>query len=104
MGLTPIEARNVSVPSIVSRDGGLPEAGGPSALICEPGDVGSLRDLLETAARMEEPEYASRCALAKHSLSDYLLPMAHYIDIYQRQLDRRRSVDEKSRVRGISSS
>ena len=30
LGLTPIEARNVGVPVIVTRDGGLPEAGGAS--------------------------------------------------------------------------
>jgi glycosyltransferase involved in cell wall biosynthesis len=90
MGLTPIEARNVSVPAIVSRDGGLPEAGGPAALVCEPGDTNSLREALEAAARMKDPDYASRCVQAKDSLRTYLFPMMHYVDIYQRQLERRR--------------
>jgi glycosyltransferase involved in cell wall biosynthesis len=32
-GLTAVEARNLGVPCIITRDGGLPEAGGKQALI-----------------------------------------------------------------------
>jgi len=49
LGLTPIEARHVGVPCIITRDGALPEAGGQHALICEPNNVGELKALLEKA-------------------------------------------------------
>jgi len=38
LGLTAIEARNLGVPCIITRDGGLPEAAGKHALVCEPDD------------------------------------------------------------------
>ena len=41
-GLTAIEARHLGVPCIITRDGGLPEAGGRQALVCEPGDVAGM--------------------------------------------------------------
>jgi glycosyltransferase involved in cell wall biosynthesis len=84
MGLTPIEARNVGVPAIVSRDGGLPESGGPAALLCEPGRIDDLTAQLERAAAMPETEYAQRAALAKASLKSYLRPMSDYVGIYER--------------------
>jgi glycosyltransferase involved in cell wall biosynthesis len=84
MGLTPIEARNVAVPAIVSRDGGLPESGGPSALLCAPGDVADLSAQLERAAAMRADEYEQRAALAKDSLRGYLRPMSDYLVIYDR--------------------
>ena len=84
MGLTPIEARNVAVPAIVTRDGGLPEAAGPAALLCRPGDVFDLTAQLERAACMPEAEYRERAALAKESLRSYLRPMADYLAIYER--------------------
>lgn len=83
MGLTPIEARNVAVPAIVTRDGGLPEAAGSSALICEPGDELGLRELLESAARMPEDEYSERADRAKQSLDGYLRPLSEYVQIYE---------------------
>lgn len=72
MGLTPIEARHSGTPSIVSRDGGLPEAGGPAAIICEAGSVESLKSAIEAAARMDYLTYQKRCSLAKDSLNGYL--------------------------------
>lgn len=65
LGLTPIEARSVGVPCIVTNDGGLPEAGGPSALRCEPGDVGSLVRCLERAAALAPRDYAVLSARVK---------------------------------------
>src|SRR4029079_14261362 len=56
-GLTAIEERNLGVPCIITVYGGLPEAGGGQALICEPGDVVNLAKLLEQAAQMDEAEY-----------------------------------------------
>jgi glycosyltransferase involved in cell wall biosynthesis len=90
MGLTPIEARNVAVPAIVSRDGGLPEAGGPAALQCAPGDVADLTAQLERAAAMSAAEYEQRAALAKESLRVYLRPMSDYVAIYERLTAARR--------------
>jgi glycosyltransferase involved in cell wall biosynthesis len=84
MGLTPIEARNVSVPAIVTRDGGLLESGGPAALRCTPGDVGELATTLERAASMSDAEYRERASLAKESLRGYLRPMSDYVAIYER--------------------
>jgi glycosyltransferase involved in cell wall biosynthesis len=90
MGLTPIEARNVGVPAIVTRDGGLPESAGPAALLCAPGDVAGLADLLERAAAMPAEEYRRRAVLARESLRTYLRPMSDYLAIYQRVTARRR--------------
>ncbi len=86
MGLTPIEARNVAVPAIVTRDGGLPESAGPSALLCAPGDVQGLASALEQAAAMSDTEYGSRAQLAKDSLRAYLRPMSDYTVIYDHLL------------------
>jgi glycosyltransferase involved in cell wall biosynthesis len=89
MGLTPIEARSVAVPAIVTRDGGLPEAGGPAALLCAPGDVADLTRALERAAAMGDEEYRRRARLAKDSLREYLRPLSAYVDIYERVTGRR---------------
>jgi glycosyltransferase involved in cell wall biosynthesis len=86
MGLTPIEARNVGVPAIVTTDGGLPESGGPAALLCAPGSVEELAARLEQAAAMPAPEYLRRARLAKSSLQSYLRPMSAYVAIYERLL------------------
>jgi glycosyltransferase involved in cell wall biosynthesis len=84
MGLTPIEARSVAVPSIVTRDGGLPEAAGPSALLCAPGDVAALTRALEYAAALSDLEYQERARVAQASLSTYLRPLSDYVAIYER--------------------
>lgn len=78
MGLTPIEARSVGVPAIVTRDGGLPESGGPAALIAEPGDVADLMRCMQEAATMTAEEYQTRSELSRASLADYLKPMDFY--------------------------
>jgi len=85
-GLTAIEARSLGVPCIITRDGGLPEAGGRQALICEPGDVGGLAQLLEQAARMSEPEYAERARRTRQELATELEPMEFYARAYRRIL------------------
>jgi glycosyltransferase involved in cell wall biosynthesis len=87
LGLTPIEARHVGVPAIITRDGGLPEAGGKYALICEPNDPAGLRDLLETAAAMPEVEYRRISNATHEELLDYLQPMSVYADAYDRVLN-----------------
>ena len=85
-GLTAIEARHLGVPCIITRDGGLPEAGGRQALICEPGDVTGLAKLLEQAARMSEAEYAERAQRTRQELATELEPMEFYASAYRRIL------------------
>ena len=82
LGLTPIEARSVGVPVIVTRDGGLPEAGGESALIVEPGNVEELTGALKRAASMSEAEYCERGEKGRKTLKDYLRPMEFYRQAY----------------------
>src|ERR1700685_2885786 len=82
LGLTPIEARSVGVPVIVTRDGGLPEAGGEAALIVEPGDIEELTDTLKRAASMSDEEYCKRAERGRETLKDYLRPMEFYRESY----------------------
>lgn len=82
-GLTAIEARNLGVPCIITRDGGLPEAGGRQALICEPGDSRALANLLERAAQMSETEYVDRANRTRDELQHELVPMDFYARCYR---------------------
>ncbi|MGO8696314.1 MAG: glycosyltransferase family 4 protein [Limisphaerales bacterium] len=82
MGVTPIEARSVGVPVIVTRDGGLPEAGGEDALIVEPGNIEELTGALRLAASMRDDEYYERSARGYKTLKDYLRPMEFYRKSY----------------------
>lgn len=88
LGLTPIEARCCAVPSIVSRAGGVPEGAGDQALLCEPGDVASLRQAMEHAAAMDEQEYAARSKACHESLDGYLPKPGFYFNEYLRLLKR----------------
>jgi glycosyltransferase involved in cell wall biosynthesis len=83
LGLTPIEARSVGVPSIVTRDGGLPEAGGQSAILAEPGDAQDLANCMQQASRMNDSEYIARSKLAKSSLVEFLNPIEFYREAYK---------------------
>jgi glycosyltransferase involved in cell wall biosynthesis len=85
-GLTAIEARHLGVPCIITRDGGLPEAGGKQAIICEPGDTAGLARLLEEASRMSEAEYAERAQRTREELATELEPMEFYPRAYRRIL------------------
>ena len=82
LGLTPIEGRNVGVPSIVTRDGGLPESGGEAAIVAEPGDFKDLARCMQIAVNMPKHEYLERSILAKTSLKDYLKPFDFYRSAY----------------------
>ena len=84
MGLTPLEARSVGVPVIATRDGGLPEAAGPAALLCEPADVADLKRRLLQAAAMKEDEYVERGERGLYTLKDYLAPLSFYPEAYRR--------------------
>ena len=83
-GLTAVEARHLGVPCIITRDGGLPEAGGEQSLICEPADSVALARLLEQAAAMSETEYAQRAARTREALSTELEPIEFYAQAYRR--------------------
>jgi glycosyltransferase involved in cell wall biosynthesis len=82
LGVTPIEARSVGVPVIVTRDGGLPESGGDAALIVEPGNIEALAAALKQAATMGDDEYAERGDRGWKTLKDYLRPMEFYRQSY----------------------
>lgn len=86
LGLTPIEARHVGVPCIITRDGGLPEAGGQYALSCEPGNVEQLKQLLEQAASMDETTYETLSQASHEELLGYLKPMSLYLENYEQVL------------------
>ena len=87
-GLTAIEARHLGVPCIITRDGGLPEAGGKQALICAPNDSSELAKLLEQAAGMSEPEYADRADRTREELKSELEAMDFYPRAYRRIVGR----------------
>jgi glycosyltransferase involved in cell wall biosynthesis len=82
MGLTPIEARKLGVPSIVTVDGGIPESAGAHAIFCPPGNPDALARALELAAGLSEEAYRARCEGAARSLDQYLRPLQDYSDIY----------------------
>jgi len=86
-GLTALEARNLGVPCIITRDGGLPEAGGGQSLMCEPRDPEGLARLLERAARMNADEYAARAEKTKRELAEEMVPLSFYPDAYRHILN-----------------
>ncbi len=83
-GLTAVEARSLGVPCIITRDGGLPEAGGRQALVCEPNDPQALANLLQQAAAMSEAEYVERATRTREELATELEPMEFYAKSYRR--------------------
>jgi glycosyltransferase involved in cell wall biosynthesis len=89
MGVTPIEARSAGVPTIVTRDGGLPEAGGDSSLIVEPGNIQQLTEALKRAAFMSNDEYCERGERGRMTLKDYLRPVEFYRESYAAVLNGR---------------
>ena len=86
-GLTAVEARNLGVPCIITRDGGLPEAGGAQALVCEPANPQALAKLLQEAAAMSEAEYTERATRTKQELAHELEPMEFYARAYRQILN-----------------
>jgi glycosyltransferase involved in cell wall biosynthesis len=83
LGLTPIEARHVGVPCIVTRDGGLPEAAGREAFLSEPGDVSGLVRSLEAACKLSAEEYAARSERTRLELMAYLRPLSWFSERYE---------------------
>jgi glycosyltransferase involved in cell wall biosynthesis len=78
LGLTPIEARNLGVPSIVSNDGGLTQSAGPYALVSIPGNIDSLLSCLLKASSMNDNDYDFICKKTKETLSDLIKPLSFY--------------------------
>jgi glycosyltransferase involved in cell wall biosynthesis len=83
-GLVAIEARGVGVPCIIAADGGLPEAAGRDALVCVPGDAGSLARRLVDAAGMPDADYLARARRTRDDLDRELIPTSFYSDAYLR--------------------
>ena len=73
----------MGVPVIVSRDGGLPESGGESALIVEPGSIDELTAALKKAATMSDTEYAERGEKGRETLKSFLRPIEFYRHSYE---------------------
>lgn len=84
LGLTALEGRNLGVPCIITRDGGLPEAGGRQALVCEPAKPAALAQLLEQAAEMSAGEYAKRSEATKRELDSEMVPLEFYPESYRK--------------------
>ncbi|MBI5425905.1 MAG: glycosyltransferase family 4 protein [Opitutae bacterium] len=87
-GLTAIEARAVGVPCIITRDGGVPEAAGREALVCEPGDIPGLAACLRAAAEMSDGEYATRARRTRDSLAQELRGPEFYAHAYRELAER----------------
>ncbi len=89
-GLTAIEARNMGVPCIITRDGGLPEAAGRFVISCEPGSVEDLARALRTAAGMSAAEYAEMASQTYNSLKTELphpgFYRQHYLELSKGQV------------------
>jgi len=86
LGLTPIEARSVGVPCIVTRDGGLLEAAGSFSLSCEPANVDQLSKLLRFAVSLDESSYETLSRETRTELDAYLQPMTSYLLLYRELL------------------
>jgi len=84
MGLTPLEARAMGIPCIVTRDGGLPEVAGEESLLCEPGSIDSLRNQMAAAIAMDENEYAIRSKQAYEGIQRELRPIKFYSETFRR--------------------
>jgi glycosyltransferase involved in cell wall biosynthesis len=82
LGLTPLEARSVSVPCIATSDGGVCETAGEHALFCNPGCVDSLAMRLKDAIEMNESCYIDKTKSAKIGLSDYVRSLDEYSQSY----------------------
>jgi glycosyltransferase involved in cell wall biosynthesis len=84
LGLVVLEARHAGVPCIVTRHGGLPEAGGRDAIMCEPRDADCLAMALRAAASISEPDYERRSSRSRQDLANELVPLSFYSDAYLR--------------------
>jgi glycosyltransferase involved in cell wall biosynthesis len=82
-GLTALEARHLGVPCIATRDGGVPEAAGAEALLCDPGDVAGLAGCLRAAAALSAEDYVARATRTRETLLPQLAGPARYASLYR---------------------
>ncbi|HVU32061.1 MAG TPA: glycosyltransferase family 4 protein [Opitutaceae bacterium] len=82
-GLTAIEARNLGVPCVITRDGGVPEAAGDMAIVCAPGSVAELVAALREAAAMPDAEYRRRALRTHETLLPRLARPSYYAATYR---------------------
>jgi glycosyltransferase involved in cell wall biosynthesis len=87
MGLTPFEARSQGVPCVVTRDGGVPEVAGPSALLCEPGDVASLAEALQKAVSLDDQTYETVAQQTFEAMAAEQVSWSSYDTLYRRLLN-----------------
>jgi glycosyltransferase involved in cell wall biosynthesis len=95
LGLTPIEARHVGVPCIVTRDGGLLEAAGQYSITCEPNNIQQLKKALEYAASMDESSYLNLSINTRKELLREMRPMADYLKEYETLCNQVKSIKER---------
>jgi len=88
-GLVAIEARQLGVPCLITRDGGVPEAAGVNALSCEPGSVKGLKDLLLKASALSEAEYSAMAAQSHETLKQELVMPEFYARTYREMVRNR---------------
>lgn len=86
MGLTPLEARAMGVPCLVSTEGGLPEVGGEEGLKSPPRDPVALAGQLRAAAMMDEAEYADRARRCLPGVQAIARPLDFYPNAYREVL------------------
>lgn len=82
-GLTAIEARHLGVPCVITRDGGVPEAAGEEAIVCEPGDVAALTGALRTAVSLADADYEQRAERTRATLLPRLAGPKFYAEAYR---------------------
>jgi glycosyltransferase involved in cell wall biosynthesis len=85
-GLVAIEARQLGIPCLITRDGGVPEAAGPHSLSCAPGSVDALTRLLQQAAAMPDDDYRRLAQAAHTSLEAELVRPEFYGEVYRAML------------------
>jgi glycosyltransferase involved in cell wall biosynthesis len=84
LGLVVLEARHAGVPCIIARHGGLPEAGGRDAIVCEPRDVSGLASALRAAAATSERDYEFLSTRTREDLANEIVPLSFYPNAYLR--------------------
>ena len=85
-GLVAIEARNLGIPCLITRDGGVPEAAGRYCLSCEPADEDGLKNLLLQAKEMSETDYRALATAAYKSLKSELIKPSFYTHEYKKMI------------------
>lgn len=86
-GLTPLEGWFRGIPSIVSAEGGLPEAAGPCGLFCPPRDEQALTEALRQVVLLTENDYHLLAQKGHRVFLDNFQQPEKYVYIYKNLLD-----------------